>query len=84
MDVYAALKRCLGASAAKVHASGRLEEEHAKALQTAEALLALNASQKLTDMYTLAGPVGHGAFAKVVHCTHIVRSASVSINPSEL
>lgn len=73
MALLSALQRCFGASPAKVHAAGPLEEEHEVALRAAEALLSANAQHKVTDLYTLAAPVGHGAFAKVVECTSKVR-----------
>lgn len=69
MTPLTALQRCFGANPAQVHAAGPLEEEHDLALQAAEALLTANAQHKVTDLYTLAAPVGHGAFAKVVECT---------------
>ena len=72
MALLSALQRCFRASRAKVHAVGLLEEEHQIALEAAEALLNANAQHKVTDLYTLAAPVGHGAFAKVVECTHKV------------
>ena len=61
---------CMTANQAKVYASGPLEEEHQAAMTAAEALLVANAKTKITDIYTLNAPVGHGAFAKVVECTH--------------
>ena len=73
MTPLAALQRCFGANPAQVHAAGPLEEEHEIALKAAEALLTANALHKVTDLYTLAAPVGHGAFAKVVECTQKVR-----------
>lgn len=73
MTPLAALQRCFGASPARVHAADPLEEEYKVALQAAEALLNANAQHKVTDLYTLAAPVGHGAFAKVVECTQKVR-----------
>ena len=73
MAPLSALKRCLGASPARVHVAGPLEEEHEVALKGAEELLDANAQHKITDLYTLAAPVGHGAFAKVVECTSKVR-----------
>lgn len=60
---------CFAANQTKVYASG-LEEEHWAALKAAEALLAANAESKVADLYVLSAPVGHGAFAKVVECTH--------------
>ena len=73
MALLSALQRCFGASLAKVHAAGPLEEEHEIALTAAEALLNTNAQHKVTDLYILAAPIGHGAFAKVVECTSKVR-----------
>lgn len=74
MTLLSALQCCFGASP-KVHAAGPLEEEHEIALKVAEALLNANAQHKVTDLYTLAAPIGHGAFAKVVECTSKVRGA---------
>lgn len=79
MALLSALQRCFRASPAKVHAVGPLEEEHQTALQAAEALLNANAQHKVTDMYSLAAPIGHGAFAKVVECTHKVGVFSVCL-----
>lgn len=59
---------CFTANQAKVYASDGLEKEHEAALKAAEALLVANAEKKVTDMYILSAPVGHGAFAKVVEC----------------
>ena len=73
MTVLSALQRCFGAGPAKIHAAGPLEEEHEIALKAAEALLNTNAQHKVTDLYTLAAPIGHGAFAKVVECSSKVR-----------
>ncbi|KAL3159849.1 Mitogen-activated protein kinase cpk1 [Trebouxia sp. C0009 RCD-2024] len=71
MTPLAALQCCCGAKVAQVHAAGPLEEEHELALQAAEALLVANAQHKVIDLYTLAAPVGHGAFAKVVECSQM-------------
>lgn len=79
MALVSALQRCCGASPAKVHAASPLEDEHQIALKAAEALLNANVQHKVTDLYTLAAPVGHGAFAKVVECTHKVGFHSVCL-----
>ena len=75
MTVLAAIQRCFAANPAKVHASSPLQDEHVAALQAAESLLVANADKQITELYTLGAPVGHGAFAKVVKCTHKVRFA---------
>jgi hypothetical protein len=62
---------CFASGQARVHANG-LEIEHEAALKAAEALLSGNAGKKVTDLYDLSAPVGHGAFAKVVECVHKV------------
>ncbi len=62
---------CLAGGQARIHATG-LEVEHEAALKAAEALLFGNAGKKVTDLYDLSAPVGHGAFAKVVKCVHKV------------
>ena len=67
----------------KVHAAGPLEEEHEIALKHAEALLNANAQHNIIDLYTLAAPVGHGAFAKVVECTHKVRVKQLTVTPGQ-
>lgn len=77
MTVLAAIQRCFAASPVKVHASSPLQDEHLAALQAAESLLVANSAKQITELYTLAAPVGHGAFAKVVECTHKVRLAFV-------
>ena len=63
----------------KVHAID-LGRPHETALQAAETLLVKNAHINVTDVYTLAAPVGHGAFAKVVECTQKVFAAEASIH----
>lgn len=83
MTLLPVLQRCFGASPVKVHAAGPLEEEHEIALKAAEALLNANAQHNITDMYTLAAPVGHGAFAKVVECTHKVRVKQLTVTPGK-
>ena len=80
MTPLAALQCCCGADVAQVHAAGPLEEEHELALQAAEALLVANAQHKVIDLYTLAAPVGHGAFAKVVECTQKVRLVTIYLS----
>ncbi|KAL0037492.1 hypothetical protein WJX79_010861 [Trebouxia sp. C0005] len=60
---------CCARGQTRVHATG-LEVEHEAALKAAEALLFGNVGKKVTDLYDLSAPVGHGAFAKVVKCVH--------------
>lgn len=66
---------CFARGQARVHATG-LEVEHEAALKAAEALLFGNVGKKVTDLYDLSTPVGHGAFAKVVKCVHKVSYSS--------
>ena len=68
---------CCGDPWSKVHAAD-LGRPHEAALQAAEAIIVQNAHINVTDVYSLAAPVGHGAFAKVVECTHKVPAASVA------